>query len=110
MICVRLAGGECIRPYTACREISMATTINGTSGNDVIAQSSNGFGVPPTAGYTIANPNGDDFVINGLGGNDRIQTGDRADTIMTLGGDDWILAGNGNNVVNAGDGANTITT
>jgi Ca2+-binding RTX toxin-like protein len=87
--------------YAVGSACSIAPTIVGTSGDDVI----NG-----TPGADVIHGNGGNDIINGNGGNDIICTGSGADQITTLGGHDLIDAGNGDNIIHAGDGSNEVRT
>lgn len=71
--------------------LPLATTVNLTEFDD-----------------TYTTPGDDDFIINGLGGNDTITTGTGNDTINAGAGNDTITSGAGNDLINGGSGNDTI--
>jgi Ca2+-binding RTX toxin-like protein len=87
----------------------MAITINGTIGNDIIANNSGNDLVvfADNGDDKIATGNGHDFVDGGAG-NDTMSTGNGNDTVIGGEGNDKILAGNGNDFVDGGEGADNL--
>ncbi len=82
--------------------------IDGGGGNDVICGGPGADRITGAGGNDrIAGGSGADTIAGGAG-NDRVRGGYGADSITTGPGDDVVSAGGGNDTVNAGDGRNAV--
>jgi Tol biopolymer transport system component len=94
------------------------TTINGTSGNDVIVDTSGNNTIDGKAGDDVVTTGGgNDKIEGGLGndtlnagaGNNTLGGGNGDDMVATGSGNDTIDGGAGNDNIDAGNGSNTVT-
>lgn len=90
-------------------ELSVAGTITGGTGNDLLTGTTGNDSLTGNAGNdTLIGSDGNDTLAAGEG-NNTVDGGDDNDTITAGSGNDNITDGQGNNNIDAGAGVNTIT-